>query len=167
VTKELATVLGLPYQSLDRLWFRPRWAQVNLPEFQHAVRKLVEQRPEGLILDGNYIRKLDDTLDDSLTDLLWLDYPFIQYYPQLVWRTLLRLIGAAEPCAPGCHENWRVELFSRKSMLWVAFPQHSSTRNELIARSMKLKETGTCRVHRIQSKRELRDWLDNVKKGRN
>ena len=94
-----------------------------------------------------------------------LDFPLHQYYPQLVIRTFLRLLGLAEPCAPGCHETWQQIFFSTESMLWCALSQHSKTRAELGDRCTKLMQHNptSCRIHRIQSKTELHSWLHSIK----
>ena len=69
MAKELAQKLELHYQSLDHLWFRPSWIEVTRSEFQESVRKVIQEYP-NLILDGNFTRKLEGSLDGVLTDLL-------------------------------------------------------------------------------------------------
>jgi len=71
VAKELAQKFELHYQSLDHLWFRPGWDEVTRSEFQESVRKTIQKHPNGLILDGNFTRKLEGSLDGVLTNLLF------------------------------------------------------------------------------------------------
>ena len=54
------------------------------------------------------------------TLLAGLDPPFVLYFPRVFWRTIKRIMGWGEPCAPGCNETWSSVFWHHDSiLLWV------------------------------------------------
>lgn len=161
LAKELALRTGATYIPLDHIWFKPGWQELTREEFRTQVLDLLSRHPEGWIVDGNYTRKLGGVLDDLVTDvicmssfsplsrgfflhtndyrqLLGLDISLWVYLPRLILRTLKRIFGYAEPCAPGCEEIVR-RLFSRESIIWCAVSQHWRTRRNSLERLQTLR----------------------------
>lgn len=55
-----------------------------------------------------------------------LDPPFWLYFPRLIWRTLLRLLGLNESCSQGCKESLKdVFTWGEKSIIWWCWTNHA------------------------------------------
>ncbi|KAI0267005.1 hypothetical protein BC834DRAFT_842726 [Gloeopeniophorella convolvens] len=80
--------------------------------------------PRGWVVDGDYAQRVGGVLAQEVTDVLWLDPPLALYFPRLCWRTLLRLAGLRDSCAPGCPERARETFCSWDSILWWCVSQH-------------------------------------------
>ncbi|KAI0769421.1 hypothetical protein BD413DRAFT_613956 [Trametes elegans] len=126
--RELSEMLGVPYISLDRIFWGPGWAQTPTDAFRVKVRDALDSDPRGWIVDGMYKSKLGTMVSDGATDVIWLDPPLLLYLPRLCWRTFLRLLRLASPCSPGCEERAREVFFSRDSIIWWCITHHRSVR---------------------------------------
>jgi adenylate kinase family enzyme len=70
---ELSEKLGIPHYSIDSLFWRPGWTETPVEELRANVKKLVEDHPEGWIIDGNYKGKLGEIgpwLEELATDVI-------------------------------------------------------------------------------------------------
>ncbi|KAI0829773.1 hypothetical protein BC628DRAFT_1314568 [Trametes gibbosa] len=126
--KELSAILGVPYISLDELHWEPGWRVCPDEAFRAKVRAATESNPRGWIVDGDYTRKLGNTILEDTTDVIWLDPPLVLYFPRLCWRTLLRLLRRAPPCSPGCEEMLHEVFFARTSIIWWCLSNHRRVR---------------------------------------
>ncbi|KAK0475758.1 hypothetical protein IW261DRAFT_1492717 [Armillaria novae-zelandiae] len=124
VAEKLSQLLDIPHISLDTIFWRPNWEQTPDAEFKALVRKTMNDNPNGWIIDGNYQRHVGELVQDTATDIIWLDPPFLLYFPRVLVRTFLRLIGLGAPCSPGCKESFREALFSRNSILCWCWCDH-------------------------------------------
>ncbi|KAK0451423.1 AAA domain-containing protein [Desarmillaria tabescens] len=130
LAKKLSQILGIPYISLDTIFWRPDWEQTPNEEFQSLVSKTMDDNPNGWIIDGNYQQHIGKLVQNNATDIIWLDPPFLLYFPRVLVRTFLRLFGLGTPCSPGCRESFREVFFSRNSILcwcWWEHRVHSRT----------------------------------------
>ncbi|KAI6112948.1 hypothetical protein F5141DRAFT_1214264 [Pisolithus sp. B1] len=126
---ELASILDAPYIPLDSLFWKPNWTPSTPDEFQDKVLQRLTEDEKGWVVDGNYGAKLGDVVTGRRTDIVWLDPPFLLYFPRLVMRTLQRLIGVKNNCAPGCSETLTdVFLSKENSILYWAITHHSTVR---------------------------------------
>jgi len=91
--------------------------------------KMHEYR-HGWVIEGNYQSVFGGEMETfaAATDVIWLDPPFLLYFPRLLWRTFNRLVGVDPPCTPGCDEDWRRVFFSKDSIIWWCITHHSSVR---------------------------------------
>ncbi|KAI6149612.1 hypothetical protein BKA82DRAFT_4131328 [Pisolithus tinctorius] len=126
---ELASILGVPYIPLDPLFWNPNWTPSTPEEFQVKVLKRLMEDERGWVVDGNYGSRLGDLVTERRTDIVWLDPPFVLYFARLVVRTLQRLFGLKDNCAPGCSETLaHVFLSKEESILYWAITHHSVVR---------------------------------------
>ncbi|KAL4062536.1 hypothetical protein J3A83DRAFT_4394860 [Scleroderma citrinum] len=120
---ELASVLDIPYISLDTLFWNPNWVESTPEEFRAKVQQRLAESERGWVVDGNYTSRLGGLIVEKRTDCIWLDPPFLLYFPRLVVRTFLRLIGHVDGCAPGCSETL-ASIFLPQSILYWAITNH-------------------------------------------
>ncbi|KAF8176422.1 AAA domain-containing protein [Mycena galopus ATCC 62051] len=136
--KQLAKLLGVPFIPLDTLFWKPGWEESTHEEMRAKVEQRLAECPNGWVVDGNYGRKIGTIVEDSSTDVIWLDPPLALYLPRIIWRTFVRLLGLEEPCSPGCPEIITEVFFSNESIVWWCFKQHRPVRERLTARMAKI-----------------------------
>ncbi|EJD07312.1 uncharacterized protein FOMMEDRAFT_16011 [Fomitiporia mediterranea MF3/22] len=122
---ELGAMLNLPVIHFDRLFWLPGWRESQNDEFNAKVTAALssEACPRGWVVDGNYNKRLRGQMDCA-TDIIWLDTPFLLYFPRLLKRTFLRLFRITDSCAPGCDERFSEVFFSRDSIIWWSITNH-------------------------------------------
>jgi adenylate kinase family enzyme len=154
---ELARRLDLPYVELDALhWDNPNWAEPTAEEFYARVREAIDAHPDGWVIDGNYERKLGDTLIDQADTIVWLDLPLGLKLRRLARRTRQRIGGRVELWG-GNRERWRDVLWGRESLLWWMLKTHFRHRREWPQRF-----AGDPRLVRLRSIEEARRWLNTT-----
>lgn len=144
----VASILGVPFISMDHIHWLPDWQERTPAEFQAVLRQKIAEAPNGWVVDGNYNSRGGLIAFDQATDVICglrqfgaacvaptdpyphagLDPPFMCYFPRLIKRTIARLFGYGIPCAPGCNETWKSVFFSKDSIIWWCFTHHSSAR---------------------------------------
>lgn len=151
---ELARRLGVPYVELDALHHGPDWAEPTPDEFRARVREAIEARPDGWVIDGNYERKLGDTVIGAADTIVWLDLPLRLKLRRLWRRTMHRIRGEVELWS-GNRESWRGAFWGRESLFAWTLKSHLRDRRELPARF-----AGDPRLVRLRSVGEAREWLE-------
>lgn len=147
-------MLGVPYISLDALFWLPNWAETPREELRAKVQTAIDQSDRGWVVDGNYTARIGSLVQDEATDIICkafsssfclerslecrcynlfslcfvgLDPPLALYCPRLCVRTLGRLFGYTPPCSPGCPEQWS-RVLSRESIIWWCLTRHGFVR---------------------------------------
>jgi len=67
---ELAKILGVPYISLDRLFWQPGWEETPRDEFEDKIRAASDQCERGWVADGEYTRRGGLVAQELATDLI-------------------------------------------------------------------------------------------------
>ncbi|KAK7052029.1 hypothetical protein R3P38DRAFT_2858141 [Favolaschia claudopus] len=138
IGKKLADALGVPFISLDTYFWQPGWKQSTNDEMREKVTKALADASDGWVVDGNYTRRIGTIVEESSTDVIWLDPPLALYLPRVIWRTFLRLVRLREPCSPGCPEMVTEVFFSRESIVWWCITQHGPVRRREAARMTRI-----------------------------
>ncbi|KAI6116774.1 hypothetical protein EDD16DRAFT_1708191 [Pisolithus croceorrhizus] len=126
---ELASILDVPFIPLDSLFWKPNWTPSTPEEFQDKVTQRLTEDEKGWVVDGDYASDIGDVVMERRTDVIWLDPPFLLYFPRLVMRTLQGLIGVKNNCPPGCRETLAgVFLSKERSILYWTITHHSPVR---------------------------------------
>ncbi|KAK0186393.1 hypothetical protein F5146DRAFT_936091 [Armillaria mellea] len=169
VAKKLSQLLGIPHISLDTLFWRPNWEETPEAEFKALVSKTMnDNHPNGWIIDGNYQRLVGVLVQNTATDIIWLDPPFLLYFPRVLVRTFLRLFGLGTLCSPGCKESFRGVFFSRDSILCWCWWDHRVLRER---GGNRMKEIGLGIGSDVENQRmrrlggwgkELGEWIKRV-----
>ncbi|KAF9034100.1 AAA domain-containing protein [Panaeolus papilionaceus] len=126
--RKVASILGVPFISMDHIHWLPGWQERDPSEFQEILNKKLDEYSDGWVVDGNYHPKEGLRALDPATDVIWLDPPLIYYLPRIVKRTLYRIFGWQEPCAQGCTETFSSVFLSKDSIIWWCLTHHLSIR---------------------------------------
>ncbi|KAJ3794233.1 hypothetical protein GGU11DRAFT_690216 [Lentinula aff. detonsa] len=170
VSHQLASILDIPLLSLDELYWQPGWKPMPNNEFRDKIMSFMEKNASrGWVVDGDYVRMGGAVVHEHATDVIWLDPPLLLYFPRLVFRTFLRLIGLESSCSVGCSESVREVFFSKSSILWWCLSQH---RVVIDRNSAQMKIWGLEVGSRPPKERKMRrlggwgsevtDWLQSV-----
>ncbi|KAE9406996.1 hypothetical protein BT96DRAFT_986949 [Gymnopus androsaceus JB14] len=123
--QKLATILDVPFLSLDSIFWKPGWIETPEQELRAKIQAFVHQNAErGWVIDGDFERKGGADIQQWATDVIWLDPPLLLYFPRLFCRTFLRLIGLRPPCSSGCPETISGIFFSKDSIILWCLSQH-------------------------------------------
>ncbi|KAJ7894799.1 hypothetical protein B0H13DRAFT_2035661 [Mycena leptocephala] len=103
IGKELASLLTVPFISLDSLCWKPGWQKSTKDEMRHRVEEALADAPTGWV-HGTIV-------EDNCTDVICeLDPPLILYLPRIIVRSVLRMLRLREPCNPGCYERFSTQI---------------------------------------------------------
>lgn len=157
LARALGQRLDLPHAELDALYWEANWTPAETAVFQARVSQAIAG--ERWVVDGNY-SKARDLLWARADTLVWLDYPLLVIWRQLLRRGLRRVI-TQEPLWQENRETWRGLFFSRESLfLWALQKQWS--RRRLYAALLRRPEYAHLAVHRLRTPRAMRRWLAAV-----
>ncbi|KAL5635373.1 hypothetical protein ACGC1H_004233 [Rhizoctonia solani] len=143
--RQLSKHLQIPYKSIDELFWNPGWIPTHPDALRDQVQTFIESNPGGWVLDGNFSQMIGPLVQDAATDVLcksvlkhpvWyefkemlgLDPPLLINFWRVLQRTFGRLFLGEPSCAPGCDEDVRETLGSKKSILLYCLSQHSICR---------------------------------------
>lgn len=154
----LASRLGLAHLELDEVFWDANWtlrdpdeARTLLADFLGGAGR------DGWVIDGNWNRKLDGTLDNA-DRIVWLDYPRRVILPRVLRRTISRGITGR----PTWHGNTeRLSNLLRRDpeqniVLW-SWSQHAAYRERY-----RQLAAGGAPVLQLDGPRAARRWLESL-----
>jgi Adenylate kinase and related kinases len=151
LSRELGRRTGLPVIHLDHLYWRPGWIEPPEDEWQATHAQLIAG--EQWIIDGNYGSTMEPRLAVADT-VIFLDLPRLV----CMWSVLRRLALAGRNGRPNQVPGLSDRL-DRAFLLWIwRYP--ANRRPEILRRLASLPET--TQVVQIRSRREIREFLDDV-----
>lgn len=155
VAAAIAAKLSAPHVELDALFWLPGWTQRPTEDF----RALLSQAIAGdrWVVDGNYADKARDLVWARADTIVWLDLPRSVVMRSITVRTFRRW-WRKEVLWSGNRESLRNTLFSRESMIWIAWSTHPLRREEYE------RALGGVPQHvvRLVSRAEVERWLATV-----
>ena len=105
--RRLAKATGLPFVSLDALYWQPGWQPSEPEPFGQRVREAA--RAAGWIMDGNYTRFAGELRRERADTVIWFDLP--RYV--CMGGIMIRIVGSygrvRPEMAPGCPERIDLE----------------------------------------------------------
>ncbi len=153
VAAGLANRLGCPHIELDALHWAPGWQEVPMETFRARLAEAIAA--DRWVVDGNYSKVADLTWQRADT-IVWLDYPFLTIFRQLLERTLRRIV--TREVLWGTNRESLRTLFSRDSIiLWMLKTYHRRRRQYPIL--FEQPEHAHLRVVRLRSPAQTRAWL--------
>jgi hypothetical protein len=116
-------------------------------------------------VDGAYESKGAGWINDLATDIIWLDLPFLTYFPSLLYRTFRRLLGLEPSCSPGCQESYRETFFSSDSIIWWCITNHRPVQKRYGPRMdvMGVHLEGG-KMRRLGGRDEIQQWVSEVER---
>ena len=157
VSRELASLLGVPHIELDALHHDAGWQEAPADVLQARVDAALAAAPDGWVVDGNYHGKLGTYVLERADTVVFLDLPLRTALRRVTWRTLRRSI-TREELWNGNRESFRIA-FSRDSIVWWVIRNHGSHRKKWPERVAPLTHL---QVIRLRSAGEVRDWLQSI-----
>ena len=108
--RRLSDATGIPFVSLDALFWKPGWQASETSTFESCVAKTARQ--PRWVMDGNYISQGAGNLRRQLADtVIWFDLPRRTCMAGILGR-ILRSYGRVRPeMAEGCPERIDLEFF--------------------------------------------------------
>jgi adenylate kinase family enzyme len=99
----LAAKLGLPYVSIDALFWKPGWVEPDKAEF--AAKVVAEAEKPSWVIDGNYKGHAGELRRGRADTVFWFDLPRLICVTGAVMR-IAKTYGKVRPeMAPGCPEQ--------------------------------------------------------------
>ncbi|WP_249144028.1 DNA topology modulation protein [Bradyrhizobium lablabi] len=101
---------GIPFVSLDALYWKPGWVASDNSEFEHRVAEAARQ--PRWVMDGNYTRSGAGELRRQASDtVIWFDLPRSTCMFGIMMR-IAKSYGRVRPeMAEGCPEKIDLEFF--------------------------------------------------------
>jgi adenylate kinase family enzyme len=163
VARRLATILGVPYLELDAVFHQPGWRPLPDEEFRRIAAGQAAE--DSWVIDGNYerVRPLVWARADTV---VWLDLPKRTVMRQLAWRTLRR-VTFREELWNGNRERWKnfFSLDPEKSVISWAWHKHAEYHIRYAAAASD-PANAHMRFVRLASRRDIRRFLDEARRGR-
>ena len=155
LSRDLASVTGLPLVHLDREYWRPGW---EVPDAEAwAVRVAELTSGEQWIVDGNHVDTLDQRLSRADT-VIFLNLSRSTSLRGIATRLMTRSGRKRADLAPGCRNR-----LDRAYLNWV-WQFHRETRprvEDALAR-----HADHIKVTSLRTRRQANAWLDTVKNAR-
>ncbi|KAH7103316.1 hypothetical protein BKA62DRAFT_57402 [Auriculariales sp. MPI-PUGE-AT-0066] len=127
----LSNLLKIPGASMDQFRWLPNWEAAPKDVFRARIETYMSTNLSW-ILDGNSSSVVFNLAHAEATDVIWLDPPFLLYYPRLLLRTFTRILRfhPAGSLPDGCYETIRNVFFDSESVLWWGFLGHWKRRGQ-------------------------------------
>jgi adenylate kinase family enzyme len=103
--RRLADKLGLPFVSIDQIYWQPGWREPKPEEF--AAKMTREAEKPGWVMDGNYTTSGAGELRRTRADtVLWFDLPRRVCMFSVIRRSATGYGRVPPEMAPGCPEKF-------------------------------------------------------------
>ena len=160
VGRRIAKALGAPFIEMDALNWGPNWTERPLEVFREELAEAI--RGSSWVLDGNYSKVRDVYLPNANT-IVWLDYPFLVNFWQLLTRIFRRGVKG-EVLWNGNVERLATHFFTRDSLiLWFfkSYWRRRRTYPELFSGP----EGSHLKVIRLTGRGKTEAWLRRIRAG--
>jgi len=159
LAKRLADGLGLDFIELDALHWEPGWTQAPLELFRERVDRATSA--PGWALDGNY-HVVRDIAWPRAEAAIWLDYPLMLIFGQLLRRTLRRWWTHEVLWNGNVERLWpHLKIWSQESLFHWLFKTYWRRKREY-PELFALPEHHHLHVIRFGHPRETEAWLKGI-----
>jgi len=108
--RQLADRLGLPFVSIDQIFWQPGWREPKPEEF--AAKMTLEAEKPAWVMDGNYTRNGAGELRRARADtIVWFDLPRWVCMLSIIHRSAASYGKVRPEMAPGCPEKFDWEFW--------------------------------------------------------
>lgn len=116
MARALADDLDLPYVELDSIHWLPDWEDIDAEVFRKEVQGIIDENPDGWVIDGNYVGKLQGLVTGQAETVVYVDMPWRVWFWRVFWRSMTRA-WRNEHLWNGNRETWRNHFLSRDSLI--------------------------------------------------
>lgn len=129
-SRELSSILNVPYIEMDSVFWEKDWRMPDDPTFVARLQKAISG--DSWVLDGNYSRTVPIKWR-AVDYVIWLDFPFLRTLLQSIRRALSRVVTRQELWeGTGNRESWR-RLFSKESIVLWSLKSYFPNRNRILS----------------------------------
>jgi adenylate kinase family enzyme len=108
--RKLADKLGLPFVSIDRIFWQPGWREPAREDF--AARMTLEAAKPAWVMDGNYTSHAAAELRRVRADtIIWFDLPRRVCVLGIIRRSVMSYGRVRSEMAPGCPEKFDLAFY--------------------------------------------------------
>ncbi len=155
LSRDLASITGLPLVHLDREYWGPGWKTPAPDVWAARVAELTAG--DQWIVDGNHVDTLDQRLDRADT-VVFLDFSRLTSLRGVATRLMTRAGRRRADLAPGCRNR-----LDRAYLRWV-WSFHRETRPRVT--EALTRHAGHITLQTLRSRRQSNRWLDALKNTR-
>jgi len=153
LSRELASITGLPLVHLDREFWGPQWEKPHSDVWHARLDELLAG--DAWIVDGTHVDTIDRRLERA-DGVIWLDYPRRVAVGGVLTRLLTRSGRQRADLAPGCRNR-----LDREYVSWVWRNYQRETRPALTAA---LERHGDHIERRtLRNRRQAQRWLRTLR----
>lgn len=143
--RKLSGITGLPFVSLDAMFWKPGWVESGKAEFRERLTEVALQ--PGWIMDGNFPSHLVELRRDACDTLIWFDLSRMTCMLGIMKR-IVGSYGRVRPeMAEGCPEKIDFEFFH---YVWTYRQQQRPKLLEYFA-GLRADQSLVCFTDRIQA----------------
>ena len=150
MARKLGEKTGLPIVHLDKLFWKPGWAEMPKDEFDQLLRQ--EMAKDKWIMDGNFNRTMSERIARCDT-IIYLDFSRVACLMGVAKRVLTTYGTVRPDMGAGCPERFDLEFLK-----WVwNFNKNKRQRYYDLLNSLEDKQ-----VYILKSRREVNAFLSKV-----
>src|SRR5436190_3844773 len=148
--RRLSAITGIPFVSIDALFWKPGWVESDRAEFRERLTDAARQ--PRWIIDGNFT-SLADLRRDACDTVIWFDLPRATCMMGILTR-IGKSYGRVRPeMAEGCPEKVDLEFFR---YVWTFRAQQRPNLLKYFA-GLRPDQSLICFRHRAEAERYLND----------
>ncbi len=156
LAKKLGERLGLKIIHLDKIYWKPNWTEPTKDEWRETLKKVMSE-DAAWIMDGNFSGTLDIRIPACDT-VIFLDMPPAVCIYRVLKRVAFSYGKTRSDMADDCPEK-----FDWEFLKWIwDFENRSKGKMEKLLEQYENEKT----IIRLRSKREVENFLDNLKTGK-
>jgi len=157
LARAIAARLNLPYVELDAIKHMPNWVERDRDDFRVQVRRVLDENPDGWVIDGNYGTDLQGMVAKEADTVVYVNIGFWLMFWRITWRSFARARDKKIICGENV-ETWRKSFFSRDSVLWFLLTHRKSISKD---RGPKLREWANgARMIELDGRLALNDFYE-------
>lgn len=161
LARKISEVTGCPHIEMDNHCFLPGWLKKEDSVFVEDIESVIND--DSWVTCGNY-SIVRDSVWKKATHLIWIKLPFWKIFWQVTKRTFHRLFTKQE-IAGGNFETIKKQFFSKESIfLWVITTHRRRTR--VYSKLIEENAYPHLKVSILTSNREVKEWVNQLKKGK-
>jgi len=160
LAENIANQFGYAYIELDALHWEPNWTDAPVDVFKERI--VIAMQADDWVVAGNY-SSARSLIWPNADAVIWLDYPFLLTFRQLITRTFKRWWYHEHLWGTNYESLWKhLKLWSDDSLINWLFKTYWRRKREYPVLLSK-PENGHLRVFHFHTPQETAQWIENLK----